>query len=81
MLSFKKLKQDKIIFLEFKPFSNLKIKNDIKLINKKKLPVIISSYEYFFEIREILKRIKAFEIYDNSSRSLEDYLKTKKIYV
>ena len=71
------LKADKIIFLEFNPYSNLKIKNDIKLINKKKLPILISSYEYFFEIKEKLKRFKTFEIYDNSSRSLEDYLKTK----
>ena len=46
-------------------------------MKKNKLPVVISSYEYFFEIKKILKEINSFEIYDNSSRSLAEYLKTK----
>ena len=77
LLKIKKLSDDKIIFLEFKPYSLQKRKSDLKLLKKNKLPVVISSYEYFFEIKKFLKEMDTFEIYDNSSRSLVEYLKTK----
>ncbi len=81
LLKIKSIKTNKFIFREYIPFLNSKIKEDLKLLKKNKFPILISSYEYNFEIKKILKNFNYFEIYDNSSRSLEDYLKTKKKYV
>ena len=68
----------KIIFREFNSTNKSIIKKDLEFFKKKNHPILISSYEYNFEIKKILNGLKYFEIYDNSSRSLEDYLKIKK---
>ena len=79
LLKTRKLKDNKIIFLKFKPHSLKKKKSDLKFLTKNKLPIIISSHEYFFEIKKFLNKKEIFEIYDNSSRSLTEYLKTKAV--
>ena len=79
LLKIQKLSDNKIIFLEFKPHSFQKKKSDLEFFKKNRLPILISSYEYFFEIKKFLNKKNTFEIYDNSSRSLAEYLKTKAV--
>lgn len=83
ILNIKKKCNNNLFFYLYKEkeIYNVSIKNlkSIIIIKKldKKLPfdkILISSYEYNFMIRDFLNNSNVYSIYDNSSRSILDYL-------
>jgi predicted transcriptional regulator len=87
ILNIKKKCNNNLFFYQYKEneIYNVSIKNleSITIIKKldKKLPfdkILISSYEYNFMIKNFLNNRNVSSIYDNSSRSILDYLFIKK---
>jgi hypothetical protein len=76
-LFFHLYKKNEIYNISLKKLRNIKI---VKKLEKKLLfdKIFVSSYEYNFKIQEFFKNRNIYSIYDNSSRSILDYLFIKK---
>jgi len=87
ILNIHKKKNNNLFFYLYKekeiynvPIKNLNSVTIIKKLDKKLSfdKIFVSSYEYNFKIQEFLNSNNTHTIYDNSSRSILDYLFIKK---